>query len=214
MAHRFIPRRGSRVSRLFVSWVIVASVILLLGALTIGCGDGSSDPGTTATTAATGTTTVSTPSAAIGATEPASIASATGTDWQELADAVFAIWSESLQQLNVLLDDLPEPTTVEAEVRSLKEESIRELVALGRIRETLTTSDRESIDSRLWSNLYATEDEGWYQLYADIHKAYIYANADVDFCNLVQSFNILTQYADFALLKEQEPEEAARLGID
>jgi len=31
--------------------------------------------------------------------------------------------------------------------------------------------------------------------------------------DLLKDFSILTQYTDFDLLKQQEPEEAARLGI-
>jgi len=46
----------------------------------------------------------------------------------------------------------------------------------------------------------------------DIYNSY--PEDDLAFKNLLASFNILTQYADFDLLKQQAPEEAARLGIE
>ena len=40
-----------------------------------------------------------------------------------------------------------------------------------------------------------------------------YAKKDQDLGKLIGSFNIITQYCQFELLKKQEPKEAERLGI-
>ena len=52
----------------------------------------------------------------------------------------------------------------------------------------------------------------------DVFTAYskgqsAYQAKDAGLGDLITSFNILTQYANFELLKKQAPEEAKRLGI-
>ena len=37
---------------------------------------------------------------------------------------------------------------------------------------------------------------------------------DPEVRELISDFNVIGQYANFDLLREQEPEEAARLGVD
>ena len=97
-----------------------ASVMLALGLVLAGCGGGSADTDTTAPATAEQPTIT---------TEQA--ASTESMDGSELADAIFATWTEAMQKLNTLLADRPDPASVQTQVEQLKEEYIQKLVALG-----------------------------------------------------------------------------------
>jgi hypothetical protein len=173
--------------------ILCAFIVLFLTAC--GGDESSSSPGTATEGDATSTT-----------------AQAIEMSPEELGDAIGATWSAAMQKLVALLEGQPEPATVQGEVEQLKEASIAELVAFGRTREALSDSDKAKVDSHTVAALEATADEPWYVSYMDIYNAY--PEDDLAFKNLLASFNILTQYADFDLLKQQAPEEAARLGIE
>jgi hypothetical protein len=140
-------------------------------------------------------------------TEPA--ASRSG---DELGDAAGATWAAAMQRLVALLAEKPEAAAVRTQVEQLKEEYVQKLVALGRQGAALDTGEKAKMSARIAVTLEAAADESWYVSYMDVYNNYS-AN-DVEFGNLLASFNILTQYADFELLKQQAPEEAARLGIE
>ena len=76
----------------------------------------------------------------------------------------------------------------------------------------LDTGEKAKMSARIAAALEAAADEDWYAVYMELYKSY--AATDSEFGNLLASFNILTQYADFDLLRKQAPEEAARLGIE
>jgi hypothetical protein len=209
MYNRRSPRPRARFPLLCAWSLLVLCLLLSLGTMMAGCGGASSGAETTAPEATTATT-----AAATAETTAASTAASADMGWHEWTDALVAVYSEAIQKLNVLLEGLPEPATVQSQVESLKEEYIQKFVELGRVKATFSEADKASSDSLFWSSTYSIEDQAWYTSYADTYNAYLYANADVDFCNLVHGFNILTQYADFALLKKQLPEEAARLGVE
>lgn len=135
-----------------------------------------------------------------------------GTDPQTLAEEVVATWSGAMERLVSLLQEKPEVAAVEAQVQTLKEDTIQDLVALGRQRETLTELDKGKVDSLEWSTIQTLADEPWYSSYNDIWN--YYSGVDLEFANLLASFNTLTQYSDFELLRQQLPEEATRLGVD
>lgn len=184
---------------------ILAGVVLSLGAIVVGCGSEPSSPAATEVTDTTSTVSdTATPTSAQDA----------GTAPQRLADGIIATWTEALRQLNLLLEGMPDPGAVEGQVRALKEKYVREFVELGRTRETLDASEKASVDSRLRSAMNAMGNDVVYRTYADTYDAYVETGGGLDFWNLLASFNILTQYADFLLLKQQAPEEAARLGVE
>jgi hypothetical protein len=82
-------------------------------------------------------------------------------------------------------------------------------VSLGRRREALGTADRATVDARITAALARLPAETYdaYQL------AFTDYGSDLEVANLIAAFNILGQYANFDLLREQAPEEAERLGI-
>jgi hypothetical protein len=134
------------------------------------------------------------------------------TDPETLSNAVIEVWSQSMQALVTLLEAKPEVSAVKAEVQTLKEAAIQSLVALGRQRETFSDADRARVDSLEWVALEDLAGETWYTSYNSLWS--YYSGADLEFGNLIAGFNTLTQYSDFGLLKQQLPEEAARLGVE
>jgi hypothetical protein len=185
---------------LYTPALVLACLVLSLGLVLVGCGGESSDTETTAATA-TGETTATT-------------AGAETMGTSELVDAILATWAEAVQKLNTLLEGQPGAGTVKASVEALKEEYVQKLVEFGYEKEAMSESDKAQVDSQLSSRLVSLENEAYYATYMENWEAYAYASGDVEFTNLLASFNVLTQYADFELLKAQLPEEAARLGIE
>jgi len=176
--------------------VFAGILCMLIIVFLAGCGgDSSSSPGTAA---GNDTTSTSVP--------------ATEMNPGEVGDAIAAKWSEAIQELVALLADQPEPAAVKSEVKELKESYVTQLVALGQMREALSDGAKAQVDAGIQAGLAGAADAPWFVSYVDIYNAY--PEDDLEFKNLLASFNILAQYADFDLLKQQEPDEAARLGIE
>jgi hypothetical protein len=130
----------------------------------------------------------------------------------ELADDITATYVDAIHELDALLAGKPEAAAVKGQVAELKEEYIQKFVWLGRQKQTLSEAERTKVNDQLWRDLPAMADETWYTTYTDLWT--YYSKVDLEFSNSLASFIYITQYADFELLKTQEPEEAARLGIE
>lgn len=199
------PRR----SRIGVShWFIVAVVLFFLplsvGAVVVGCGGEEATTNTTA--AVTGSGEAPETTAAGAGEETADIVKMGGT---ELATATITAWNECLVKLAALLEGMPDPATVQSQIEALKEEYIQKFVAYGRQQQTF---DEEQL--RFWGIEHGLNSPPAFADYQSAANAYIAdASTPSEFIDLLKDFSILTQYTDFELLKKQEPEEAARLGI-
>ena len=145
-------------------------------------------------------------------TESGPAGEVTDVNAESLADAVVQTWSDCMQQLVALLEDRPEASAVMSDVQALKESTIQSFVALGHQRETLSDSDKAEANALELAALQELADETWYVSYNDLWSHY--AADDLEFGNILAAFNILTQYSDFELLKQQLPDEAARLGVE
>ncbi len=83
-------------------------------------------------------------------------------------------------------------------------------MALGKQREALDADGRAASDAVVRDGLSSLSPE----LYAQYQEGQsYYLSQDVELGNLIASFNIITQYADYDLLRSQEPDEAERLGL-
>ncbi len=182
--------------------VAVVCLALALGLLASGCGS-TTPSDTSASTAAAG-----------GSTTSLTGSEATSMSGGELGQAAAALWAEATQRLNTVLEGMPSVDDVKDDVAALKEEYVQKLIALGKARRSMDASAKAQADSAIASAFSAAADEVWYTTYLATYDEYAYQSGDVDFVNLLGSFNILTQYADFELLKQQEPDEATRLGIE
>lgn len=128
----------------------------------------------------------------------------------EIGQRVSALYVESMSQLVELLENKPEPSEVQAQVKTLQEKTIAKMVELGHKREALDSAGRSKVDSQIRMKMNSFYDDPVFTSFNDIQQHYF---QNQDFHEIIMSFNIITQYANFDLLKKQKPEEAERLGI-
>jgi len=130
---------------------------------------------------------------------------------EELGDAIGTIYVEALEKVTDLVKDKPAVAEVKLQVEELKETYIQKLVELGHVREALSDQDKAIVDSAINRAINKISNESWYATYGEVVQHYF--DEDYEFQQMLYSFNIIGQYANFDLLKKQEPEEAVRLGI-
>jgi hypothetical protein len=129
----------------------------------------------------------------------------------EMGVAVSELYVSAMSDLNKLLEDDPPASEVAPKIAALKEEYVQKLVEYGKKREGLTVDDKPKMDLAIRLGLNDVYDNQVYTSYSEAVNDYFDDNEVRD---LLSSFNILTQYANFDLLREQEPDEARRLGIE
>ncbi len=174
--------------------LLAAGLVVLGASAALACGGGQPRQGGAATAV------------------PATSTSRTQAAPPELGIEIGDLYVRALSALTDVLRDRPEAAAVKASVRDLKESYVRQLVELGRAREALDPRDRAAVDAAIRAKVAAAANEPWYAAYGDVTRHYV--AQDAEFYELVVSFNIITQYANFDLLKSQAPEEAKRLGIE
>jgi hypothetical protein len=128
----------------------------------------------------------------------------------EIGQQVADLYVNTMGELVETLKDKPEAADVMPNVEALKEECVTKMVELGRKREALDETGRSTVDSQIRMKMSSLYNDPVFTSFNDIQQHYF---QNQDFHKLVMSFNIITQYANFDLLKKQEPEEAQRLGI-
>jgi len=131
---------------------------------------------------------------------------------REIGQAVAARYVEAMTELTDLVEGKPPAAEIKPQVEDLKETYIQKLVELGRKREALSNQERATVDSAISVGINALYGDPVFATYSEVVQYYF--NEDPEFHQLLSSFNIITQYASFDLLKQQEPDEAARLGIE
>lgn len=129
---------------------------------------------------------------------------------KDLGERVGALYLEAMKDLVALLEEKRDAASVRPEVEALKERIIPALVALGRQREALDDADRAAMDRVTRARIFGLPKD-LFQSYSDLQQ--YYSKQDFPFGELLAEFNVITQYADFELLRKQLPEEAERLGI-
>ena len=129
----------------------------------------------------------------------------------EIGQQISELYRKTMGNLVELLEDKPEASAVQPDVEALKEACVNEMVDLGRKREALDQAGRATVDSQISSKVYSFSKDPVFTSFNDIQQHYF---QNRDFHKMVMSFNIITQYANFDLLKKQEPAEAQRLGIE
>ena len=82
---------------------------------------------------------------------------------------------------------------------------------MGKLRELMNEGDRKTVDAQISLKLNAIPSD-LFHLYSQAHQ--YYSPKDRELAELISGFNIITQYANFDLLKKQAPAEAERLGIN
>lgn len=139
---------------------------------------------------------------------------------EEIGQAVADVYVQAFDDLADALASHPdEPQALEL-MREIRERHIEDLIALGRKIVQLSPSEKATVEAavrQVQSKLtYDPEIKPIYERYTALNRHYIDTGAmssNSEFRQLFSSFNILTQYAFFDLLKAQNPEEAERLGF-
>ncbi len=128
----------------------------------------------------------------------------------EVGQQIGELYIRTMTELVELLEEKPEVSEVRAKVESLKEDCVTKMIDLGKKREALDEPGRSTVDSHIRMEVSSLYSDPVFTGFNEIQQHYF---KNQDFHKLVMSFNIITQYANFELLKKQEPEEAQRLGI-
>lgn len=134
---------------------------------------------------------------------------ATAPSPEDIGNAVKAVYMDAIRQVTALMASNPSAEELMPQVLELKEREILRLVELGRQRDALDTRSKAACD-RVIQQGFVELPMADFQTFTDGQRAYA---DDLALFNAIGSFNVITQYAVFELLKEQAPEEAARLGI-
>ena len=130
---------------------------------------------------------------------------------EELGGRIAAIWEGCIDGIvSLLVDKPPVDQTIKDRVRGMKESAMETLVALGKAREARDTAKRAYVDLIL-TNRLGRANPATFKSYQGIVDHY--RKIDKDLALEVSSFNIITQYANFDLLRRQALVEADRLGL-
>ena len=128
-----------------------------------------------------------------------------------LGDLIGETYVAAVEDVVELVADRPDGPAAETEVRTLKERYIREFVELGKLREALEPESRSVVDARIGIIVNGISPDLFTE-FQQVHAHYQSTNPVM--ADLVISFNIITQYSNFELLAQQDPEEAARVLAD
>ncbi len=128
----------------------------------------------------------------------------------QLGDAIGNLYTDNMSKLVERLKAMPAAADVMADIESMRGECITRMVALGKQREALDAAGRSAVDAAILSKMNALYNTPVFASFNDIQQHYF---QDQQLHKLIMDFNIITQYANYDLLKKQSPEEAARLGI-
>lgn len=144
-------------------------------------------------------------------TVEATASQAADGDGAALADQMVAEYTEMTEAYVTLLEeDLP-PDELADEIAALKDEYIAIFVAIGHQREALDEEGVAAFNSRALSGIFGLEFDH-HDMVNDT-LAELNAAGENDLASEINSLNILTQYAQFELLWDQEPDEAERLAL-
>lgn len=142
---------------------------------------------------------------------PAEAAPAKQDTPQDLAKAAFAAYQEGLTRLVEMADAPPALADAKKKATALHEAAVDKLVAIGKKREAMSDADKQAFSRGLLSAMRGTDKEAFAKLNALVTH---YRAEDNEFANFLASFNTITQYCDFDLLRKQKPEEMKRLGLE
>ncbi|MBN1939287.1 MAG: hypothetical protein JW843_06865 [Candidatus Aminicenantes bacterium] len=129
---------------------------------------------------------------------------------ENLGKKIGSSYIMTIEQITAMLEDKLPAGELHPMLLDMKAGTIDIMVGLGKEREAMSAQDRAMVDQVL-SNRITLIRTDLFKRYQDGQAHY---KDDKELFNLIAEFNIITQYANFDLLKKQRPEEAKRLGIE
>lgn len=142
-------------------------------------------------------------------TTQAATTTATSAAPGELGDQIGELYLAAYDDVIALLADRPDAASAATELATLKEQYIQQFVVFGHQREALGEADRATVDAHITLAVDTLPDD----TYDAYQQAWTDYRSDAEMAELIAAFNIIGQYANFDLLREQAPQEAARLGV-
>jgi predicted small lipoprotein YifL len=143
------------------------------------------------------------------AAEQAQTAPSAAGSPENLGKKIGSSYIETLKQVVAMLNDRLPAEEIKAMLKEMKAGTIDLMVGLGKEREAFPPADRAAVDLILSNRISGVPAD----LFKEYQDGQAYYKDDSELFNLIADFNIITQYANFDLLKKQLPEEAKRLGI-
>jgi hypothetical protein len=149
-------------------------------------------------------------------TEAGSSTTTTISQTTALGRQVASTWQEAVQKLLPLLQGTPPAASIQQQVADLKEQYVQKLVALGRQIRALPSYEQQSVYDRANDILASLGGTDWFTSYKELYDTYanLTDQQNQDFAVLLSTFNTLTEYAFFDVLKAQDPAEATRLSVE
>ncbi len=129
---------------------------------------------------------------------------------ENLGQKIGSSYIETLKQVVAMLKDRHPVEEARGMLGDMKNWTIELMVDLGREREAMSEEDRAVVDRILSERITSIPAD----LFREYQEGQIFYKEDSDLFKLIADFNIITQYANFDLLKKQLPDEAVRLGIE
>ncbi|MFO7627434.1 MAG: hypothetical protein R6V62_09270 [Candidatus Fermentibacteraceae bacterium] len=170
-------------------------VVAVLLTVLAGCGDGA-DPADN--------------SAEEGGENTVETVTADLSDPQVLGDMVAADYVNSIQEVVALCEPRPPADELKPRIDALFERYVDVFVGYGRYYQEMDAQQRAAVDSKM-TNAFFSMGEDVFDRFSQ--AASHYSALDTELGDRLRAFNIITQYYNYDLLREQEPEEAARLGL-
>jgi len=129
---------------------------------------------------------------------------------QGIGEQVGTCYHRALAEVDEILKKETDPKTIESGLEAIKDKAVTELVKLGHMRESLSEKEKEDLDAVIMQAMRLVDMDHWNAL-NDATNSF---QADhFEIAEILFEINIITQYADFELLRAQSPEEAKRLGV-
>jgi len=127
------------------------------------------------------------------------------TDPDELAQAITDVYASDFKALEELLKSETDAATIKSKLEEMKEASIQKYVKYGAMKAKMSDADQGKVNMGLMSKMgeVGQSDEGKARFKFIFQEKFKELNKeDKEIGKLLSSFNILTQYADYELLKK------------
>jgi hypothetical protein len=131
-------------------------------------------------------------------------------DPQYLSGAILDNYYGAFSELATLVSMNPSATELKPLVEELRNSYIDIFVGFGAYYEAMDSSARATVDACVAAG-FAGLNMDDFNAVSD--AVAFYRAEDGELADMMADFNIITQYAFYDLLRQQDPEEAARLGL-
>lgn len=129
---------------------------------------------------------------------------------KKLGVQIGEIYCDVMRKLVKMLDSRPDVDTLKPKLQEFQDKTISQIVELGKAKEGLDEGQKGVVNRDLTTEMRKISGDEFKAFSAAVSH---YRPLDNDLANQISSFNTITQYADFELLKKQKPKEFKRLGL-